>query len=59
VLDGDEICPNHGVMIHLAEHADHSPMVNAGNEDSEEISHQHRLLLKIEGEGLVISRKML
>jgi len=58
MLDGNEICPNQGDMIYLAEHADNPPMVNAGNEDSEKISQKHRLLLKIERKGLVISRKM-
>jgi len=56
VLDGDEVCPNQGDMIYLAEHADDPRMVNAGNEDSEKVSQKCRLFLKIERERLVKSR---
>lgn len=59
MLDGNEICPNQGDVVYLAEHADNPPMIDAGNEDSEKISQKHRLLLKIERECLVISKKMI
>jgi len=59
VLDRNEICSNQWDVIHLAEHADDPPMVNAGNENSEKIGQQRRLLLEIERESLVISGKII
>jgi hypothetical protein len=58
MLDGNEICPNQGNMINLAEHTDNPRVFNAGNEDSEKISQKRRLFLKIECERLVISRRL-
>jgi ribosomal protein S27AE len=58
MLDGNEICPNQGNMIYLAEHTDNARVFNAGNEDSEKISQKRRLLLKVECERLVVSRKL-
>jgi ribosomal protein S27AE len=58
MLDGNEICPNQGNMIYLAEHTDKPRVFNAGNEDSEKISQKRRLLLKVECERLVVSREL-
>lgn len=58
MLNGNEICPNQGNMVYLAEHTDNTGVFNAGNEDSEKISQKRRLLLKVECERLVISREL-
>ena len=42
-------------MVNLAEHLDHSSMVDAGDEDGEEISEQRGLFLQVERERLVVA----
>ena len=42
-------------MIDLLEHADDASMVDARDHDRQEIGEQGRLLLQVEGEGLVVA----
>ena len=56
MLHSDEVGSNKGNVINLAEHPDNSTVIDAGNEHSEKICEKGRLLLQVEGEGLVVAK---
>lgn len=55
MLDSNQIRPYQGDMIDLLEHPDHSAVIDARDEGSEEIGQQCGLLLQIECQGFVIA----
>ena len=42
-------------MVNLLEHADDTGVIDARDHDRQEIGEQGRLLLQVEGEGLVVA----
>ena len=52
MLDSNEIRPNERHIILIAEHPDHSSMINPGDQDGEKVRQESRLFLKIERESL-------
>ena len=42
-------------MVDLDEHSNNPAVIDSGDQDGEKIGEQRRLLLEVEGEGLVVS----
>ena len=56
-MDGDEVGLDEGDVVGALEHADDTGVVNAGDEDGEEVVEEHGLFLEVEGEGLVVTEE--
>ena len=46
-------------MVDLAEHLDNTGVVNAGDEDGQQVGEEGGLFLQVEGERLVVTRRRL
>ena len=55
VLHGDEVRTNKRDVIHLAEHSDHTGVINTRNQHTQKIGQQGWLLLEVERQGLVVT----
>ena len=55
MLHGDQVRANERDVVHLPEHTDNAGVVDAGNENGEEVGKEGGLFLEVEREGLVIA----
>ena len=55
MLYGDQVRPDEGDVVDLAEHLDHSCVVDTRDHHAEQVSEQRGLLLQVEREGLVVA----
>jgi hypothetical protein len=55
MLNGDQVRPNEGYVIQLAKRAHNTAMVDARNQDGEEVIQESGVFLKVEREGLVVT----
>ena len=59
VLNCNEIRTDQRDVVDLPEHLDDTAVVNARNENSEQVGEESRLLLEVERESLVVAVDML
>lgn len=57
MLNSNEIRPDQRYVIYLLEHSYNTAVFNTRNEDSQEICQQCRMLLKVEGQSLVVTTR--
>ena len=57
MLDSDKVGTNerHVVVICTTEHANNTSVVDSRSENSQKVVEEHRLLLQIESQGLVVA----
>ena len=55
MLYGDKVRSYERDVVNLLEHADDTGVIDARDHDRQEIGEQGRLLLQVEGEGLVVA----
>ena len=55
VLHSDEVRANEWNVVDLAEHLHHTAVVDARDEDGQEVCQESRLLLQVERESLVVA----
>ncbi len=55
MLNGDEVGADKRDVVDLPEHANHSAVVDARNQNGKKVSEESGLLLEIEGESLVVT----
>lgn len=55
MLNSNQVRPNQRNMVHLAEHPNHPGVINARNQDTQQINQKRWLLLEVKRESLVVS----
>jgi hypothetical protein len=55
MLNGDQVWANQGNVVDLPERLDDAGVIDAGDEDRQEIGKQSWLLLEVEGDSLVVA----
>lgn len=55
MLYSNEVRANERDVVNLAEHANNTGMINAGNKNSQQVSEKCWLFLEIERKGLVVA----
>jgi hypothetical protein len=55
MLNGDKVRSNEGYVVHLAEHAHNTAVVNARNQNGEEVIKEGRVFLEVERQSLVVT----
>ena len=55
MLNSNKVRANEGDVVHLAEHSDHTGMIDAGDQHTQKIGQQRWLFLEVERQSLVVA----